>query len=290
MKYGLSEFNQIGRQEAVKILSTCCGSVTWSEQLADRRPFASENDLFDAAREIWFERCTGVDYLEAFSHHPMIGDKEVLRQKYNSGGTLEAGEQAGVRAATEDVLDDLARYNKEYQEQNGYIFLVCATGKTAMEMLRLLTERLQHSRTTELRLAAGEQFKITLLRLQKLLKLNSAIWTQNSHITTHVLDTSVGRPGGGMAIRLKERIGNSPELIAMGITNEDGRIADLLAPGIRLQPGQYQMCFDTATYYASTGVRGFYPRVEIDFEVFDDSHYHVPLLINPFGYSTYRGS
>ena len=111
-----------------------------------------------------------------------------------------------------------------------------------------------------------------------------------SQITTHVLDTSEGKPADGIKIELQKRSGTNRETIADGITDSDGRIADLLEKGEALAPGEYRMHFHTAEYFKRLGLRSFYPEVSIVFETFDESHYHVPLLLNPFGYSTYRGS
>ncbi|MBS1533988.1 MAG: hydroxyisourate hydrolase [Bacteroidetes bacterium] len=111
-----------------------------------------------------------------------------------------------------------------------------------------------------------------------------------SQITTHVLDTSVGVPGKNITIRLKRFYNGSWQTLAQGITNADGRIPDLLPPDRILKADTYQMVFDTGAYYADLKIQTFYPMVEIIFQTFDDAHYHVPLLVNPFGYSTYRGS
>ena len=111
-----------------------------------------------------------------------------------------------------------------------------------------------------------------------------------SQVTTHVLDTSIGKPGKNISIRLKQQTNGAWTTLCQGITNADGRIGDLLPQNRNIKPGDYKMNFDTGSYFESNKVEGFYPSVEIDFTVFDDSHYHVPLLINPFGYSTYRGS
>ena len=107
-----------------------------------------------------------------------------------------------------------------------------------------------------------------------------------SQITTHILDTSIGTPAEGVNIRLQK----SGKLIAEGITNSDGRIGDLLPKNKILEAGDYEMVFDTGGYFSKQNKKSFYPKVIIHFTVFDDSHYHVPLLLNPFGYSTYRGS
>jgi 5-hydroxyisourate hydrolase len=112
-----------------------------------------------------------------------------------------------------------------------------------------------------------------------------------STITTHVLDTSQGRPAAGVPVTLEVEAAGGWELVGKGATNADGRIPDLVAEEITLDAGVYRLIFDTATYFASQNTEAFYPQVTIVFE-FDDpaQHYHVPLLLNPFGYSTYRGS
>ena len=106
------------------------------------------------------------DWLEAFAHHPRIGDRASLGARFHATHDLSANEQSGVAAAREDVLDALARENADYVDRFGFIFIVCATGKSAEEMLRMLRDRLSNDRATELRIAAEEQAKITALRLQ----------------------------------------------------------------------------------------------------------------------------
>jgi 5-hydroxyisourate hydrolase len=113
-----------------------------------------------------------------------------------------------------------------------------------------------------------------------------------SEITTHVLDTSRGRPAGGVPLRLElETAEGSWEQIGKGSTDSDGRAKDLLAPGFALRSGVYRLVFETETYFAAQKIEGFYREVSIVFTIRDPTHhYHVPLLLSPFGYSTYRGS
>ena len=111
-----------------------------------------------------------------------------------------------------------------------------------------------------------------------------------SQLTTHILDTSQGRPAAGVRIALYETAGPDWREIAHGTTNADGRLPGLLPDGQRLVPGVYKMKFFVREYFERIGTAHFYPFVEICFSVADDSHYHIPLLLNPFGYSTYRGS
>lgn len=112
-----------------------------------------------------------------------------------------------------------------------------------------------------------------------------------SAITTHVLDTSLGKPAAGVAVTLEAHSSDGWKTLASGTTNADGRIRDLLPAESKLAPGTYRLRFETAAYFRARGVEAFYPHVEIVFVVKDGAqHYHVPLLLSPFGYSTYRGS
>ena len=111
-----------------------------------------------------------------------------------------------------------------------------------------------------------------------------------SYITTHVLDTSKGKPSAGIKIMLFKNDNEEWKTIAGGITNKDGRIGDLLEKNVFPGAGIYKLKFETKEYFNADAVETFYPFVEIIFEIKDKEHYHVPLLLNPFGYSTYRGS
>lgn len=112
-----------------------------------------------------------------------------------------------------------------------------------------------------------------------------------SPITTHVLDVARGRPAAGIAVMLEFMQGGSWKEVAAGKTDADGRVTNLLPEDAALTAGIYRLTFDTLTYQSSQGEKGFYPYVPVIFEVDDPSqHYHVPLLLSPFGYSTYRGS
>ncbi len=250
-------------------------------------PFVSIEVLYEKAIANWYEACQQADWLEAFGHHPKIGGLAELEQKFAETAAWASEEQGAVKKASRAVLEALAAGNEAYEAQMGFIFIVCATGKSAPEMRQLLEDRLQNSREEEIRVAMGEQCKITLLRLNKLLEHSP---NNRSQLTTHVLDTSIGKPGRAITIRLKAFEAGQWQTIAQGATDADGRIGDLLPPGKILSPNNYQMVFDTGDYFEKNGITGFYPEVEIQFTVVDDSHYHVPLLINPYGYSTYRGS
>jgi hydroxyisourate hydrolase len=280
----LSEFNALDKESATKHLFACCGSTKWSSAMMSHFPFSSEKHLVDLSVKIWYDQCSETDWRESFTHHPKIGDVKSLTEKF-------AGkEQAGLAVATQETMQALAKANSDYESKNGFIFIVFATGKSADEMLQLLLDRLQNSAEEELNIAMGEQQKISIIRFKKLLTDADFSFLKVSQITTHVLDTSTGIPGKDISIRLQGIRNNQWQTIAQGITNSDGRIPDLLPQERNLVPGVYKMVFHTGVYYAKTGTQTFYPITEIIFNTFDESHYHVPLLVNPFGYSTYRGS
>jgi len=112
-----------------------------------------------------------------------------------------------------------------------------------------------------------------------------------SAITTHILDTSLGRPASGVRVVLEGRADEGWEILGQGRTDADGRLKDLLPDDFDLKAGVYRLTFNTSDYFAARRVESFYPEVTISFVVADGAaHYHVPLLVTPFGYSTYRGS
>ena len=288
--YTLESFNLLKPEEAYAELLKCCGSERWVNRLLDHFPFLDEELLFTKSGTIWYDECKTEDYLQAFAAHPRIGDLKSLQKKYAETQNWAGEEQGDVRNSNEDTVWELAKWNDIYFEKFGFIFIVFATGKSAGHMLQLLKIRADQQKQEEIEIAMGEQFKICILRLQKLISMQHHDWNKISQITTHVLDTSVGKPGQGLCIKLQKRTDDISRTIALGITNEDGRIPDLLPSGYHLPVGEYQMHFDTESYFKAQGKRSFYPEVTIHFQTFDQSHYHVPLLLNPFGYTTYRGS
>jgi 2-oxo-4-hydroxy-4-carboxy-5-ureidoimidazoline decarboxylase len=160
--------NGLSPEAALAALERCCGAGRWARAMRDRRPFASTAALHAAAAEEW-GRLDRAGILEAFAHHPRIGaDAGELRARFAATGAWASEEQAGVRHAAEAVLEALRAANVAYQDRFGYIFIVCASGKSAAEMLALLQARLPNAPDAELAVAAAEQAKITRLRLEKL--------------------------------------------------------------------------------------------------------------------------
>ncbi|HUQ86667.1 MAG TPA: 2-oxo-4-hydroxy-4-carboxy-5-ureidoimidazoline decarboxylase [Vicinamibacterales bacterium] len=158
------ELDSAPEDVARAMLSRACGSSRWVDRMMARRPFGRDAKMLTAARVEWFA-LSEPDWLEAFSHHPRIGDRAALEERFPETHELSSKEQSGIGIAGADLLTALAQANVDYFDRFGFIFIVCATGKSAAEMLALLVSRLQNDRATELRIAVEEQAKITALRL-----------------------------------------------------------------------------------------------------------------------------
>ena len=163
----LEEFNRQSPEKVRNDLFKCCGSNSWIDMLMEKFPFDSLDDLKISSDRIWFN-CTKNDWLEAFSHHPKIGDTQGVAGKHNDTLEWARQEQSAVKDARQIILDDLTKANKLYENKFGFIFIVCATGKSAEEMLNMLNERLKNEPEKELHIAVNEQNKITHLRIDKL--------------------------------------------------------------------------------------------------------------------------
>jgi 2-oxo-4-hydroxy-4-carboxy-5-ureidoimidazoline decarboxylase len=191
----LDDLNHLDAASAERELLRCCGSTRWARQMTAARPFADPETMIRVSDQIWSSLDRG-DWLEAFGSHPRIGNQTAApaamprglprgisdrsRRGWGPGASAEkvdkeprenwsANEQAGIENAPDNVLDKLAARNRDYEARFGYIFIVCATGKSADEMLSMLERRLTNEECRELGIAAEEQRKITNLRIAKLL-------------------------------------------------------------------------------------------------------------------------
>jgi 2-oxo-4-hydroxy-4-carboxy-5-ureidoimidazoline decarboxylase len=163
----IAEFDHLDDKRQKELLFQCCGSDAWVNSMIKALPAEDLIDLLEIAESNWYA-CSATDWVEAFSQHPKIGDTESLKEKFESTAHFAAGEQSSVKEASQQTLQALAEHNKLYELKFGYIFIVCATGKSADEMLALLKVRLQNSREDEIGIAMEEQNKITRMRLEKL--------------------------------------------------------------------------------------------------------------------------
>ncbi|MEP6904763.1 MAG: 2-oxo-4-hydroxy-4-carboxy-5-ureidoimidazoline decarboxylase [Gemmatimonadales bacterium] len=173
MTISVAELDAMPVPHAAELFVECCGSARWVSEMVARRPFKSRRAVSTAADEIW-KSLGANDWLEAFASHPRIGERSSAVPQGERGTAWAAGEQSGVEQARQEVREELAVANRAYEERFGHIYIVCATGKTAGEMLALARERLRNDPDDELKMAAEEQRKITRLRLDKLLDKEEA--------------------------------------------------------------------------------------------------------------------
>jgi 2-oxo-4-hydroxy-4-carboxy-5-ureidoimidazoline decarboxylase len=162
----LTRWNNLPAGDAAQAVLDCCGSTTWARQLAARRPFADESSLMAASDEIW-NGLQPSDWDEAFSRHPRIGEQKATASASAQAAAWSSQEQQQAASDSEEIQAALARTSREYEARFGRIFIVCATGKSANEMLEILRRRMHNDSVTELRVSAEEQRKITNLRLRK---------------------------------------------------------------------------------------------------------------------------
>ncbi|CAL9006250.1 unnamed protein product [Prunus brigantina] len=319
----------------------CCGSTKFAKEMAKASPFSSLDEAVTAAREIWFNQVDVNAWLQAFSAHPQIGHSSSSSNA--TSAQWSKGEQATAFAtATNSSLQELSEWNAKYRQKFGFVFLICASGKSTDGILAELKKRYPNRPIAEFEIAAQEQMKITELRLAKLfstkenvtstcnknptlakkveedrvsvigahltaasdassVKKSQAPPRTRPPITTHVLDVSRGSPGAGIEVCLEMWKGPQPRPMfgesdvsgwvcqGSSTTDNDGRSGQLMSIVDVVNPGIYRINFNTGKYCPG----GFFPYVSIVFEIRESQkweHFHVPLLLSPFSFTTYRGS
>lgn len=165
---GLSHFNALPPEEAQAALLKCCGSRQWATAMLRNRPFATPAALLDAADRHW-RGLSRADWLEAFSHHPRIGEKRLDQARFAATREQSTREQSGMAAATGEIRAEFERLNAEYERKFGHVFLICATGKSAEFMLAEIRRRIELTHDQELHNAADQQAQIMTLRLNRML-------------------------------------------------------------------------------------------------------------------------
>ena len=168
----LQDLNSLDAEDAKVEFLKCCGSNRWARQMAAERPYSGVDQLIESADGIWWS-LDPADWLEAFHSHPRIGEKKAAREVAEESRAWSNQEQAGFEHSAEETVQSLAELNRAYEEKFGYIFIVCATGKSADEMLAILRARIENAPEEELRNAAAEQAKITELRLRRIVNRKS---------------------------------------------------------------------------------------------------------------------
>lgn len=279
----LREFNALPAASADEALTACLPVPRWVAAVRDRRPYADWAELqavaADAARALSDEELAA-----AISGHPRIGER-AGDARHNADAS--AREQAGVDASDVRLADELAQANAAYEQRYDRVFLIRAAGRSGEQILSELRRRLGNDQATEREETVAQLGEIAQLRLRELVG-------QPRTLSSHVLDTSTGRPAAGLEIALETVFESGLESgaghrIGEAVTDADGRVGELGPP--YLATGTYRLRFAAGRYFAARGVTGFYPEVVVVFSIDDaEQHYHVPVLLSPFGYTTYRGS
>ncbi|MDT0344049.1 2-oxo-4-hydroxy-4-carboxy-5-ureidoimidazoline decarboxylase [Streptomyces litchfieldiae] len=273
---GLAWINGADERAVRGALRRVCAARAWGDTLVAARPFAALDDLL-AAGDDATAALTEDGLAEALAGHPPIGRPE-------PGDPASAREQSGMSDASAELREEMLELNLAYQERFGHVFLIRATGLSGERMRDALRARLANSPAAERDVTRGELAKINRLRLTRLAESDTTV-------STHVLDTSAGRPAPGLAVTLSvaDRPGGDWTAHATGVTDDDGRCAGL--PPLPGGAALARLTFAVEPHLARTGADpAFFPEVTVAFAVVPGEHYHVPLLLNPFGYSVYRGS
>lgn len=169
MNQSLARLNQLPRDISEAEFLECCGSSRWAAAMTNARPFANTDEVAAKADEIWWS-LSKEDWLEAFRSHPKIGERKAATTQTEQAQNWSAQEQSGMATASTETMTELADCNREYERRFGFIFIVCASGKSSSDMLALVRQRLTNDPAAELGIAAEEQRRITRLRLRKLLQ------------------------------------------------------------------------------------------------------------------------
>ena len=297
----LAPFNALPAEQLTAALLDLCHSTSWVDRVVTQRPYQDLPHLIHRATAVWYDLGASA-WREAFAGHGTLGVKT-------------AEQQSAMASASNTTITAIQQANTLYETKHHHKCITFAAGKSSERLLKEVVDRTPLSVQEEMRRCAEQTMLITALRLSRFVHGHSSGSSSNgstsnsselrptnaeiqivSPLTTHILDTSLGVPAEGVTIRMERRIKEEVWIpVATGSTNKDGRVTDLL-PGFYdschlFQAGVYRLTFDTDGYYSKLKTKCFYPNVVISFYVEDPSqHYHVPLLLNPYGYSTYRGS
>jgi 2-oxo-4-hydroxy-4-carboxy-5-ureidoimidazoline decarboxylase len=290
----LSDLNICSKDDFVAALANIFEYSPWiAEQAAALRPFAGVNELFAAMRSV-VDRAPEELRLALIRAHPDLANKT------QRAAGLTAESHAEQNSAGLDRLSDaefiaFERVNNAYRAKFGFPYVVCVRRHTRDSILRDFERRLPNDAKAEVQTSIGEICRIAALRLDQLVASEDKL-SVHGRLSTHVLDTHSGRPAAGIAVELTElsELGEA-RVVARAVTNSDGRTDQPLIGGRPVPIGRYELAFHVAAYFADRGVPlsdpPFLDRIPLHFAVSDpEGHLHVPLLVTPWSYATYRGS
>jgi 2-oxo-4-hydroxy-4-carboxy-5-ureidoimidazoline decarboxylase len=294
MPQSLAELNACSREEFVAALANVFEYSPWiAEQAAAVRPFAGVKQLFDGMKAV-VERAPAELRLALIKAHPDLANKTQRAAGLTAESNAEQN-SAGLDRLSDAEYTAFERVNNAYRSKFGFPYIVCVRRHTRDSILRDFERRLPNDAASEMQTSIGEIFRIAALRLDQLVTADDRL-PVHGRLSTHVLDTHSGKPGAGIAVELTElsELG-APRLVTRATTNSDGRTDQPLIGGRPVPIGRYELTFAVRDYFTARGAPmsdpPFLDRIPLRFSVSDpEGHLHVPLLLTPWSYSTYRGS
>ncbi|WP_409334567.1 2-oxo-4-hydroxy-4-carboxy-5-ureidoimidazoline decarboxylase [Bradyrhizobium jicamae] len=294
MTITLTDLNSAGRDEFVAALGNIFEHSPWiAEQVAMGRPFAGVTQLFSAMKGA-IERAPVELRLALIKAHPDLADKA----QRAAGLTAESDSEqtsVGLDRLSDAEYEAFERFNNAYRSKFGFPYIVCARRHTRDSILRDFERRLPNDPAAETQRSLEEICRIAALRLDQLVAADDRL-PVHGRLSTHVLDTHSGMPAAGIAVELIELADlGASRVVARTTTNSDGRTDQPLIGGRPVPSGKYELTFGVGVYFAMRGVAQsdppFLDRIPLRFSVSEpEGHLHVPLLVTPWSYATYRGS
>ena len=290
----LSDLNVCSKADFVTALANVFEYSPWiAEQAASARPFAGVNALF-AAMKAAVQGAGPDQRLALIKAHPDLANKTQRAVGLTAESSAEQN-SVGLDRLSDAEYQAFERVNNAYRAKFGFPYIVCVRRYTKDSVLRDFELRLPNDAGTEMQTSIGEIFRIAALRLDQLVTADDRL-SVHGRLSTHVLDTHSGKPAAGISVVLTELSGlGEARVVARAVTNSDGRTDQPLIGGRPVPIGRYELMFAVGTYFAGRGVSlsdpPFLDQIPLRFSVSDpEGHLHVPLLVTPWSYATYRGS
>lgn len=294
MSTKLSDLNTASKDDFVKALGNIFEYSPWiAEQTAAARPFAGVKALFAAMKDV-VDRAPTEQRLALIKVHPDLANKTQRAAGLTDESSSEQN-SAGLDRLSDAEYEAFERVNNAYGAKFGFPYIVCVRRHSRDSVLRDFERRLPNDATAEMQVAIGEISRIAALRLDHLVTSDDKL-PVHGRLSTHVLDTHSGKPAAGISVVLTELSDlGEPRVIARAITNSDGRTDQPLIGGRPVPIGRYELMFRVGDYFAQRSVPmsepPFLDQIPLRFSVSDpEGHLHVPLLVTPWSYATYRGS
>jgi 2-oxo-4-hydroxy-4-carboxy-5-ureidoimidazoline decarboxylase len=290
----LAELNACSKADFVEALANIFEYSPWiAEQAASARPFAGVNQLFAAMKEA-VDRAAPELRLALIRAHPDLANKTQRAAGLTAESNAEQN-SVGLDRLSDAEYEAFERVNNAYRAKFEFPYIVCVRRHTKDSILRDFERRLPNDAKTETQKSIEEICRIAALRVDQLVTADDRLQVQG-RLSTHVLDTHSGKPAAGIAVELVElsNLGAS-RVVTRAVTNADGRTDQPLIGGRPVPIGRYELMFSVGSYFAQRQVPmsdpPFFDQIPLRFSVSDpEGHLHVPLLVTPWSYATYRGS